>query len=468
MSQSIAANPDRLLPADPGTRSIARELLGRVEDLPIISPHGHVDAAVIEHNTPFPDPAALLVSPDHYVTRLIHASGVPLDRLRGSKTAEPDSRTVWQEFCKAWPLLDGTASGYWLRTQFESVFGLREEISAETADASYDAISARLLEPGFRPRQLFKDFNIEVLATTDDPLDSLASHKAIAQDPTFHGRVLPTFRPDAYLNIAHPDWSANVDRLIAAAADGTTGYAGYLTALENRRRYFVDHGAVSADHGVRTPATLKLDAGDAAKLFDRARAGRATAKDRDDFEAHMMYQMARMSVEDGLVMTIHPGSYRNHHEPTFANFGADTGHDIPFAINYTEAIRPVLQDFGTAKDFHLVLFTLDETVFSRELAPLAGFYPSVYLGAPWWFLDAPDAMLRFRSAVTETAGFSRSSGFIDDTRAFCSIPARHDASRRIEASFLARLVAEHRVSEDRAHEIIVDLVDGSPRRVFKL
>jgi glucuronate isomerase len=468
MSQSIAANPDRLLPADPGTRSIARELLQRVQDLPIISPHGHVDAAVIEHNTPFPDPATLLVSPDHYVTRLIHASGVPLARLRGSTTAEPDSRTVWHEFCKAWPLFEGTASGYWLRTQFESVFGLREEISAETADASYDAISARLLEPGFRPRQLFKDFNIEVLATTDDPLDNLASHKAIAEDPTFHGRVLPTFRPDAYLNIAHPTWSANVDRLIAAAGDGATGYAGYITALENRRRYFVDHGAVSADHGVPTPATLKLDAGDAARLFGRARSGQATAQDRDDFEAHMMYQMARMSVEDGLVMTIHPGSFRNHHEPTFNAFGADTGHDIPFAVNYTEAIRPVLQDFGTARDFHLVLFTMDETVFSRELAPLAGFYPSVYLGAPWWFLDAPDAMLRFRSAVTETAGFSRSSGFIDDTRAFCSIPARHDASRRIEASFLARLVAEHRVSEDRAHELIVDVVDGSPRRVFKL
>ncbi|MEN8583504.1 glucuronate isomerase [Burkholderia sp. RS01] len=468
MSQSIAANPDRLLPADPGTRSIARDLLQRVQDLPILSPHGHVDAAVIEHNTPFPDPAALLVSPDHYVTRLIHASGVPLDRLGGSNDSEQDSRTVWREFCKAWPLFEGTASGYWLRTQFDSVFGLQQEISTETADASYDAISAKLLEPGFRPRQLFKDFNIEVLATTDDPLDTLTSHKAIAEDPTFHGRVLPTFRPDAYLNIAHPSWSANVDRLIAAAGDGASGYAGYITALENRRRYFVERGAVSADHGVRTPATLKLDAGDAAKLFDRARSGQATAQDREDFEAHMMYQMARMSVEDGLVMTIHPGSYRNHHAPTFNAYGADTGHDIPFAVNYTEAIRPLLQDFGTAKDFHLVLFTLDETVFSRELAPLAGFYPSVYLGAPWWFLDAPDAMLRFRSAVTETAGFSRSSGFIDDTRAFCSIPARHDASRRIEASFLARLVAEHRVSEDRAHELIVDLVDGSPRRVFKL
>ena len=468
MPQSIAAHPDRLLPADPGTRSIARSLLERVQDLPIISPHGHVDAAVIDQNTPFPDPAALLVSPDHYVTRLIHASGVPMDRLREGASSAPESREVWRTFVDSWPLFEGTASGYWLRTQFDSVFNLGADLADMPADASYDAIAAKLQEPGFRPRQLFKDFNIEVLATTDDPLDTLASHKALTQDPTFNGRVLPTFRPDAYLNVAHPDWSANVDRLIETAGGGAAGYAGYIAALENRRRYFVEHGAVSADHGVRTPATLRLEPAEAEALFERARAGKADARDRDAFEAHMMYQMARMSVEDGLVMTIHPGSYRNHHEPTFNSFGADTGHDIPFAVNYTEAIRPLLQDFGTAKDFHLVLFTLDETVFSRELAPLAGFYPSVYLGAPWWFLDAPDAMLRFRSAVTETAGFSRSSGFIDDTRAFCSIPARHDASRRIEASFLARLVAEHRVSEDRAHELILDVVDASPRRVFKL
>ncbi|MET3370184.1 UNVERIFIED_CONTAM: glucuronate isomerase [Jeotgalibacillus campisalis] len=462
---SIATHPDRLLPADPGTRGIARELLQRVQDLPIISPHGHVDAAVIEQNTPFPDPAALLVTPDHYVTRLIHASGIGLDKLQPGNAAP---REIWRLFCAAWPLFDGTASGYWLRTQLESVFGFHGELSAETADASFDSIFAKLAEPGFRPRELFKDFNIEVLATTDDPLDNLESHRALAEDPSFHSRVLPTFRPDAYINIAHPRWAAHVERIIAEASDGGSGYLGYLTALENRRRYFVDHGAVSADHGVRTPATVKLDEADAVALFEKARSGQARPEDRDLFEAHMMYQMARMSVEDGLVMTIHPGSYRNHHQPTFDMFGADTGHDIPVATNYTEAIRPLLQDFGTAKDFHLVLFTLDETVFSRELAPLAGFYPSVYIGAPWWFLDAPDAMLRFRSAVTETAGFSRSSGFIDDTRAFCSIPARHDASRRIEASFLARLVAEHRISEDRAHELIVDVVDSSPRRVFKL
>lgn len=466
--QMIADEPDRLLPAEGAARDIARGLLELVQDLPIISPHGHVDAAMLLRNLPFSDPATLLISPDHYVTRLIHSSGVPLEKLRvgGSQAAEP--REVWREFCRAWPLFEGTASAYWLRSEFRHVFKLDSEISLDTADQTFDRLTDRLAEPEFLPRQLFSDFKIEVLATTDDPLDSLDSHRALAQDPTFAGRVLPTFRPDAYLNIAHPEWIENADRLITAAADGASGYDGYLAALENRRRYFIDHGAVSADHGVRTPATLKLDRAEASNLFNKARRGEANAAERDAFEAHMMYEMARMSVADGLVMTVHPGSFRNHHLPTFERFGADTGHDIPFAVNYTEAIRPVLQDFGTAAGFHLVLFTLDETVFSRELAPLAGFYPSVYIGAPWWFLDAPDAMLRYRAAITETAGFSRSSGFIDDTRAFCSIPARHDAARRIEASFLARLVAEHRVSEERAAELIVDIVDGAPRRVFKL
>ncbi|WP_026533014.1 glucuronate isomerase [Arthrobacter sp. H41] len=468
MSSSIAAEPNRLFPADPGVRAIARQLFDLVENFPILSPHGHVDAGVLEKNTPFSDPATLLISPDHYVTRLLHANGVPMDRLRVGGNTDATPREVWREFCKAWPMFEGTASAYWLRSEFDSVFRIDPHISEATADASFDALQSRLDDPGFRPRQLFKEFNIEVLATTDDPLDDLEAHAVLAADGSFNGRVVPTFRPDAYINVAHPAWLENTDRLISTAADGKTGYAGYLAALENRRQYFVDHGGVSADHGVRTPLTLKLGRADAEELFAKARRGEATAEDRDVFEAHMMYEMARMSVQDGLVMTVHPGSFRNHHLPTFEKFGGDTGHDIPFAVNYTEAIRPVLQDFGTAEGFHLILFTLDETVFSRELAPLAGFYPSVFVGAPWWFLDAPDAMLRFRSAITETAGFYRSSGFIDDTRAFCSIPARHDTSRRIEASFLARLVAEHRVTESRAAELIVDIVDAAPRRAFKL
>jgi glucuronate isomerase len=469
MSKSIATDPDRLLPAEPAVRQLARELVEEVEGFPILSPHGHIDAAMIRDNTPFPDPATLLVSPDHYVTRLIHASGVGLEQLRVGGTTDVDARTVWRHFCKAWPLFDGTASGYWLRSEFVNVFHLDDsKISEANADALFDDLQATLEDPRFRPRQLFSDFNIEVLATTDDPLDDLAAHAALRQDPDFGGRVLPTFRPDAYLNAFAPDFANRVERLVDTAGEGRTGFDGYLLALENRRQYFLQHGAVSADHGVSTPLTLKLDRREAEELFDKARRGTATGRDRDRFEAHMMYEMARMSVADGLVMTIHPGSFRNHHAPSFSRFGADTGHDIPVAVNYTEGIRPLLEDFGTAKDFHLVLFTLDETVFSRELAPLAGFYPSVFIGAPWWFLDAPDAMLRFRSAVTETAGFSRSSGFIDDTRAFCSIPARHDASRRVEASFLARLVAERRITMERARELIVDIVDAAPRRVFKL
>ncbi|MCI9887857.1 glucuronate isomerase [Micrococcales bacterium 31B] len=470
MSKSMSTDPQRLFPADPATRAIAESLYARVATLPIISPHGHVEASVIEENTPFTDPATLFVSPDHYVTRLIHANGASIDQLRapasGPNTLNP--REVWRTFCASWDLFDGTASGYWLREQFVGIFGITEAPSAENADRLYDVIDARLREPSFRPRELFTEFNIEVLATTDDPLADLEAHRKIAADPTFTGRVLPTFRPDAYLNPLNPAFAANIERLLDAAGDGGRDFAAYLKALENRRRFFVERGAVSADHGSRTPRTLRLEASEAAALFERVRSGHASVTEAEDFEAHMLYQMARMSVDDGLVMTMHPGSLRNHHTATFERFGADTGHDIPFAIDYASAVRPLLQDFGTAEGFHLVLFTMDETVFSRELAPLAGFYPSVFVGAPWWFLDAPDAMLRFRAAVTETAGFSRSSGFIDDTRAYCSIPARHDTSRRIEAAFLARLVAEHRVSEERAHEIIVDIVDSAPRRVFKL
>ncbi|AJT42510.1 glucuronate isomerase [Psychromicrobium lacuslunae] len=465
---SIALDPDRLFPVDPALRQLARELHQLVADLPILSPHGHVPAELLLNNQPFGDPASLLISPDHYVTRLMHASGIGLDEL-GVAGTQAEPREIWRRFCAAWSIFDGTASGYWLRSELVSVFGLDEaELAPERADHLFDQLSAKLATAEFRPRALFDSFGIEVLATTDDPLDSLADHQALAADPGFSGRVLPTFRPDSYLNASAPGFAERVDRLISEAGDGLVGYAGYLRALQNRRAHFIESGAVSADHGVRTPSTLRLDQAEAARLFEAAIRGGLSQQDRDAFEAQMIYQMARMSVEDGLVMTLHPGSWRDHHQPTFNRFGADTGHDIPFPVSYTEGLRALLNDFGTSPGFHLVLFTLDETTFSRELAPLAGFYPSVFLGAPWWFLDAPDAMLRFRSAVTETAGFSRSAGFVDDTRAFCSIPARHDASRRVEAAFLARLVAERRVTEERAAEIIVDLVDAAPRRVFKL
>jgi glucuronate isomerase len=465
---TLSLEPDRLLPSDPETRSIARALFDRVEGLPIISPHGHVSPNLLADDQRFPDPAELFIVHDHYVTRLLHAAGVDLGDLGVGKAPSADPRQVWRAFARNWHLYAGTASGYWLTHELVTLFGIEEEPSEETADALYDRISSRLSEDAFGPRALFDRFGIEVLATTDDPLDDLAAHAALAADPGFRGRVLPTFRPDAYLDPATPAFRESVERLANSSQFPVDDFAGYLRGLEERRAYFIEHGAVSADHGVLEPFTIDLDETDASALYRRAVAGSLSADEARVFRGHMLFQMARMSVADGLVMTVHPGVSRNHSPRTFERFGPDTGHDIPVSTEYTANLRPLLERFGLEKDFHLILFTVDETSFSREIAPLAGFYPSVYIGAPWWFLDAPDAIQRFRSAVTETAGFYRGSGFIDDTRAFLSIPARHDTARRVDAGFLARLVREGRVSLQQAERIVVDLVDSIPRKAFKL
>lgn len=461
---------DRLFPVDSGVRALARRLYHAVRGLPILSPHGHVPAEVLADDEPFGDPTGLLITPDHYVTRLLHADGVPLDRLgvgRGP-LGEPEAREAWRIFCAKWPLFRATPSRYWLEAELDEIFGVTQRLSEETADRVYDEIAARLAEPDYRPRALFERFGIEVLATTDDPADDLAAHQTLAKDPKFTGRVVPAFRPDRYLEPGRPEWPGAVQRLATAADVDTGDYDGYIEALANRRRYFVENGATSADHAHIDVRTDPLDAADAARIYKAALSGEATAEQTTAFRRHMLFEMARMSCEDGLVMTLHPGVRRNHHPPTFDRFGPDTGHDIPVAIEFTDALRPLLERYGTADGFHLVLFTVDETVFSREIGPLAGFYPSVYAGAPWWFLDAPDAIRRYRAAVTETAGFSRTAGFVDDTRAYCSIPARHDMSRRLDCGWLAGLVAEHRLDEDEALEVAVDLVATNPRKVFKL
>jgi glucuronate isomerase len=468
MTTPLTLDPDRLFPADPATRAVARHLYESVAELPIISPHGHVAPGLLSDDHAFSDPAELLISHDHYVTRLLHAGGVDLVELGVGPSAAADPRRAWRSLAENWHLLAGTASGYWLTHQLATLFDIREEPSAETADAAYDAIAARLADPAYRPRALFERFGIEVLATTDDPLDDLALHAALAADPTFAGRVLPTFRPDGYLDPTAPDFLARVVRLADAHGTAPDDFAGYLSALEARRAHFVTHGAVSADHGVREPYTVDLSDDDAAGLYRRAVRGELDAAGARAFAGNMLLRMAGMSARDGLVMTIHPGVHRNHSSATFRRLGPDTGHDIPLTTTYTENLRPLLERHGLEPDLHIVLFAVDETVYSREVAPLAGFYPSVFIGAPWWFLDAPDAVLRFRAAVTETAGFYRSSGFIDDTRAFLSIPARHDMARRLDSAFLARLIREGRVSQSAAERIGLDLVDALPRRVFKL
>lgn len=464
----LRLDPDRLFPTDPQTRDVARGLYERVADLPIISPHGHVAPSLLLDDQPFSDAANLFLTYDHYVTRLLHAAGIDLASL-GVGTSDPvEPREAWRIFCSNWHLFAGTASGYWLTHEFATLFDIDVEPSAETSDQLFDTIARHIQAPEYRPRALFERFGIEVLATTDDPMDDLAGHAALAADSTFTGRVLPTFRPDAYLDPTSGVFAEKVTALTDWADVATDDFAGYLRALEGRRAYFIERGAVSADHGVNEPLTVDLDEVDAAALFRRAVRGELSAGEARIFRGHMLLQMARMSVADGLVMTIHPGVYRNHNSETFTRFGPDTGHDIPFQTSYTENLRPLLEKYGLEKNLHVVLFTIDETVYSREIAPLAGFYPSLYIGAPWWFIDAPDAVLRFRAAVTETAGFYRSSGFIDDTRAFLSIPARHDMARRLDSAFLARLVGEGRVSQSMAERVIVDLTDSQPRKVFKL
>ncbi len=405
----LSLHPDRLLPADPGVRPIARRLYEAVRDLPVISPHGHVDPRLLLDDTPFADPATLFVTPDHYVTRLLHASGVPLDALGVGQgpLSEDASRRVWRQLCEHWDVYRGTPVRFWLEAELAEIFGIAERPAAESADRIYDQLAARLAEDAYRPRALYERFRIAVLATTDDPCDDLSPHAALAADPAWSGRVLPTFRPDRYLEPASPGWAEAVARLGEVAGVDTGDYRGYVQALERRRRHFVDNGAVSADHSHVDVRTDRLD-------------------------------------------------------------GPEPGHDIPVRVELTDALRPLLERYGTYPGFHLVVYTVDETVWSRELAPLAGFYPSVYVGSPWWFLDAPEAIRRFRAAVMETAGFSRTAGFVDDTRAFCSIPARHDTSRRVDAGVLARLVAEHRLDEDEAAETAVELVTTLPTDVFKL
>jgi glucuronate isomerase len=469
-ASSLATHDDRLFPADKGVRAIARRLYQQVRDAPILSPHGHVPAALLADDEPFADPASLLVSTDHYLTRLLHADGVDLAQL-GVGTPHLDERAarrVWSLLCERWHCTAGTAVRLWLQTTLAEVFGITERLSAKNADRTYDVIAERLAEHAYRPRALFQRFGIKVLATTDDPCDDLGAHARLAADRSFGGRVVPTFRPDPYLEVGRPGWPRDIARLAEAADVDTSEYGGFLAALQARRRYFIAHGATTADHSHLDVRTDPLEAHEAARIYRDAVAGEATTSAAVAFRRHMVHEMARMSCEDGLVMALHCGVRRNHHRPTAERFGPDSGHDIPVGLELTDALRPALERFGTHAGFHLVVFSVDETLWSRELAPLAGFYPCLYAGAPWWFLDAPDAIGRFYAAITETAGFSRLSGFVDDARSLCSIPARHDMARRIDASVLARLVAEHRLEEDEAASIALELVRARPAAVFKL
>jgi glucuronate isomerase len=458
---------DRLFPADEKTRAIARRLYDGIRGLPIVSPHGHTQAGWFARNEPFPDPVKLFVQPDHYVFRMLYSQGISMEDLEIGHAQISDPRKVWRIFAGNYHLFRGTPTRLWLDYSFQEQFGMTERLSAANADRYYEAIEAKLATPEFLPRALYEQFNIEVLATTDSPLDQLADHAAI-RDSGWKGRIVPTFRPDSVVDPEFPGFLENLKVLGALTGENTASWRGYLRALAARRQYFKSLGATATDHGHPTPLTEDLSETSAASLFEQVIKATAYAADIEIFRGQMLTEMARMSLDDGLVMQIHPGSVRNHNAQILAKYGRDMGADIPQATSYVEALRPLLNRFGNEPGLTIILFTLDETTYSRELAPLAGHYPCLRLGPPWWFHDSTEGMRRFREQATETAGFYNTVGFNDDTRAFLSIPARHDVARRIDSGFLAQLVAEHRIDEGEAVQLAHELTVGLVRKAYKL
>jgi glucuronate isomerase len=464
---------DRYFDSDPVVRRQARALYDETRSLPIISPHGHVDAAILAENNAFSDPASLIVTPDHYILRMLYSQGVALESLGvpamdgTPPIAEKDPRKIWQTFADHWHLFRATPTRAWLEYELREVFGVDHDLDSASAQHVYDAIKERLQSPEFRPRALFKRFNIEVLATTDAASDTLENHKTL-RTSDLGGRVIPTFRPDALFRIASPQWSAELDRLGRAVRAPVGSCSDLVKALARRRAEFKTAGATATDHAVVVPRAERLEEAEAERLFANALRGAATKDDQARFEAHLLMEMARMSLEDGLVMQLHAGALRNHNELVHRRFGPDRGGDIPVRTEFTRNLHALLNAYGNDPRFRLIVFTLDESTYSRELAPLAGHYPAMLLGAPWWFNDSIEGMTRFRRHTTETAGIANTAGFTDDTRAFCSIPARHDLARRVDANYLGGLVARHVIGMDDAREMAKALAYGLAKTAYRL
>lgn len=464
-------NEDRFFDPEPGVRKIARELYSKVKSLPIISPHGHVDPKLFSRNEPFSDPTELLLIPDHYIFRLLYSQGIKMEALGvpsiDGTEVETDHLKIWQVFADHFHMYAGTPTGAWLNHEFKEVFGMKEDLNGRNAIKFYTELQEKLRLPKNRPRKMFERFNIEVLNTTDAATDLLEDHRDI-RDSGWKGKVIPCFRPDAVVDISLPGWNKNIQNLEQVSGIHCSSYTSYISALENRREYFKTFGAVSTDHAVVEPYTVDLSDREAADIYQRALKGPVSEADARNFMGHMLMEMARMSIEDGLVMQLHPGSFRNHNQPVFNRFGLDKGADIPVRTEYTRNLRPLLNKYGNNPELTLIVFTLDESTYARELAPLAGHYPAMKLGPSWWFHDSIQGMTRFRETVTETASIYNTVGFNDDTRAFPSIPARHDLSRRVDSNFLARQAASHIITFEDAVRMSKELAYGLVKKAYKL
>jgi glucuronate isomerase len=467
----LALHEDRLFSSDPTQRAIARRLYGLVGRLPIISPHGHTDPSWFADNAAFANATELLLIPDHYVFRMLYSQGVSLDAIgiprKDGSRAPVDPREAWRVLARNFHLFRGTPSAMWLNHVFHDVFGLHVRLETNTSDLYFDRITEMLQQPGFRPRALFERFNIELIATTESPLDPLEHHAAIRKSG-WNGRVITAYRPDPVIDPEHEQFPTALQTFGELTGEDVYRWDGYLRAHRQRRAFFAKAGATSTDHGHPSAATADLSQAEASKLFDKVVRGQANADEAELFRAQMLTEMAAMSIDDGLVMQIHPGCFRNHNQALFERYGRDKGADIPLRTEYVKALKPLLDRFGNEPGFQLLLFTLDESTYSRELAPLAGHYPALFLGPAWWFHDAPEGMWRFREQTLASAGFYNTVGFNDDTRAFLSIPARHDVARRVDCAFLAKLVSEHRMTEDEAAGVVVDLAYNLPKKAYKL
>lgn len=466
MARPLTLHPDRLLPADPAIRAIARQLYESVAGLPIISPHGHTDPAWFASNAPFGNATELLLTPDHYLFRMLYSQGVPLAAL-GIGNPHADPRAAWRLLAEHYHLFRGTPSRLWLDWVFADVFGLEVRLETETADLYFDTITDMLTRDAFRPRALFDRFRIEALATTESPLDTLADHDRIRASG-WQGKVITAYRPDPVIDPEHEDFVANLACFSELSGEDCHDWQGYLAAHRQRRAFFKSRGATSTDHGHPTARTANLSPAEAETLFRTIVSGTFTPAQAELFRAQMLTEMAAMSLEDGLVMQIHPGAFRNHNRQLFEQLGRDKGADIPMPTDYVHGLKPLLDRFGNEAGLSIILFTLDESSYARELAPLAGHYPCLKLGPAWWFHDSPEGMRRFRHMTTESAGFYNLVGFNDDTRAFLSIPARHDVARRIDCGFLAELVSEHRIEDWEAAELAHELSYGLAKRAYRL
>lgn len=459
---------ERYLDAGP----LALEFYQLTSDLPYICPHGHVDPRLFaDPNYQFGTPVDLLIIPDHYIFRMLYSQGIPLESLgiprKDGTPVEQDHRRIWQVVAENFYLFRGTPTGIWLRDELASVFGITQKLNGPNAQSIYDAICEKLTQPEFAPRRLFERFNIEVLATTDPATDTLAYHQQI-RESGWSGCIIPTFRPDTVVNLDSPNWHANVEQLSQVSDIEIHNYPTFIQALEQRRTFFKEMGAVATDHAALTAYTERLSSDEAAAIFQRALHSKLEQDDVERFTGHMLIEMAHMSLADGLVMQLHIGAYRNHNSLIADHFGRDMGADIPIQTEFTRALKPLLDEIGNDARLTLILFTLDETTYSRELAPLAGHYPALRLGPPWWFFDSLNGMTHFFDQVIETAGLYNTVGFNDDTRAFPSIPARHDVWRRASANWLAGLVKRGIIDEQDAGEMIVDLAYGLAKRAYKL